>query len=158
MERRSINQRKQALEMPIETGKGKETVSPLEPPEGAHELGFQLQNSHFRLGALEPCNRVNVCCFKPAAEIAVICYSSLEKNNTLALLFFSRSVVSDCHPHELQPARLFCLWDSPGKNTGVACHFPTQGIFPTQESNICLLHWQVSSLLTEPPGKPHYDC
>ena len=21
-------------------------------------------------------------------------------------------------------------WDSPGKNTGVGCHFPLQGIFP----------------------------
>ena len=26
-------------------------------------------------------------------------------------------------PHGLQPARLLCPWDSPGKNTGVGCHF-----------------------------------
>ena len=26
-------------------------------------------------------------------------------------------------PHEWQPARLLCPWDSPGKNTGVGCHF-----------------------------------
>ena len=26
-------------------------------------------------------------------------------------------------PHGLQPARLLCQWDSPGKNTGVGCHF-----------------------------------
>ena len=33
------------------------------------------------------------------------------------------SVVSDSlRPHELQPARLLCPWDSPGKNTGVSCH------------------------------------
>ena len=25
-------------------------------------------------------------------------------------------------PHELQPARLLCLWDSPGKSIGVGCH------------------------------------
>lgn len=54
MERRAINQRIQALETPTETGQGKETGSLLEYPEGAHELGFQLQNSHFRLGTLEP--------------------------------------------------------------------------------------------------------
>ena len=30
-------------------------------------------------------------------------------------------------------------WDSPGKNTGVSCHLFLQGIFPTQESNPCLL-------------------
>ena len=36
--------------------------------------------------------------------------------------------------------RLLCPWDSPGKNTGVGCHFLLQGIFPTQESNPCLLY------------------
>ena len=29
--------------------------------------------------------------------------------------------------HGLQPARLLCPWDSPGKNTGVGCHFLLQG-------------------------------
>ena len=41
--------------------------------------------------------------------------------------------------------RLLCPWDSPGKNTGVGCHFLLQGIFLTQVSNLsllCLLHWQ----------------
>ena len=28
----------------------------------------------------------------------------------------------------------------PGKNTGVCCHFLFQGIFPTQGSNLGLLH------------------
>jgi len=36
--------------------------------------------------------------------------------------------------------------DSPGKNTGVGCHFLLQGIFPTQELNPHFLHWQVDSL------------
>ena len=31
-------------------------------------------------------------------------------------------------------------WDSPGKNTGVGCHFLLHGIFPTQGSNSSLLH------------------
>ena len=31
-------------------------------------------------------------------------------------------------------ARLLCPWDSPGKNTGVSCHFLLQGLFPTQGS------------------------
>ena len=34
----------------------------------------------------------------------------------------------------------------PGKNTGVGCHFLLQGIFPTQGSNLRLLHWQADSL------------
>ena len=35
-------------------------------------------------------------------------------------------------PHQWQPNRLPHPWDSPGKNTGVGCHFLLQGIFPTQ--------------------------
>ena len=45
-------------------------------------------------------------------------------------------------PHGLQPTRLFCPWDFPGKDTGVGCHFLLQGIFPTQGSNPGLLHWR----------------
>ena len=52
-----------------------------------------------------------------------------------------RPVVSDSLlPHGLQLTRLLCLWDSPGKNTGVVCYFILQGIFPTQEQNLHLLH------------------
>jgi len=36
---------------------------------------------------------------------------------------WSRSVVSDSSwPHELQPTRLLCPWDFPGKSTRVGCH------------------------------------
>ena len=31
-------------------------------------------------------------------------------------------------------------WNFPGKNTGAGCHFLLQGIFPTQGSNLGLLH------------------
>ena len=57
----------------------------------------------------------------------------------------------------LQPTRLLCPWDSPGKNTKVGRHALLQGILPTQGSNLpllYLLHWQVDSLLSAPPGKP----
>ena len=40
--------------------------------------------------------------------------------------------------HELQPPRLLCPWNSPGKSTGVGCHFLLQRIFPTQRLNLCL--------------------
>ena len=39
-----------------------------------------------------------------------------------------------CNPMDCSP-RLLCPWDSPGKNTGVGCHFLLQGIFPTQGLN-----------------------
>ena len=52
--------------------------------------------------------------------------------------------------HGLQPARLLCSWDSPGKNTRVGCHVLLQGIFLTQGWNLGLLHcWP--TLHSEPP-------
>ena len=46
------------------------------------------------------------------------------------------SVVSDSlQPQGLKPALFLCLWNFPGKNTGVGCHFLHQGIFPTQGLN-----------------------
>ena len=42
--------------------------------------------------------------------------------------------------HGRQPTRLLCPWDSPGKKTGVGGHSFLQGILPTQESNLGLLH------------------
>ena len=45
----------------------------------------------------------------------------------LLLLLLSRSVVSDSvPPQRRQPTRLPHPWDSPGKNTGVGCHFLLQ--------------------------------
>ena len=54
-------------------------------------------------------------------------------------------VSSSTWPHGLQPATWPCLWDFPGKNTGVGCHFLLQGIFPTRGSNLGFLYWQVDS-------------
>ena len=40
------------------------------------------------------------------------------------------------------------------KNTGVGCHFLPQGIFPTQGSNLSLLHWQANSSPLSQQGSP----
>ena len=50
-------------------------------------------------------------------------------------------------------ARLFCTWNSPGKNTGVDCHALLQGIFLTQRNNQCLLHCR-QILYQESPSRP----
>ena len=51
------------------------------------------------------------------------------------------SVVFDSfQPHGLWPARLLCPWASPSQNTGVSCHSLLQEMFPTQASNLDLLH------------------
>ena len=57
------------------------------------------------------------------------------------------SVVSDCvRPHRRQPTRLPHPWDSPGKNTGVGCHFLLQCMKVKSESEVA----QSCSTLSEP--------
>ena len=68
---------------------------------------------------------------------------------------FSRA--DSLRPYGMQPVRLLCPLDSPGKSTGVGCHALLQGICPTQGlimHLLCLLHWQAGSLPLVPPGKP----
>ena len=50
-------------------------------------------------------------------------------------------------------ARLLCPWDSPGKNTGVGCHFLLQGIFLIRRLNLHLLQL-LHCRWAAPPGTP----
>ena len=55
----------------------------------------------------------------------------------LIFLLLSCSVVSDSvRPHRWQPTRLPHPWDSPGKNTGVGCHFLLQCMKVKSESEV----------------------
>ena len=48
--------------------------------------------------------------------------------------------MSDCvQPHRRQPTRLPHPWDSPGKNTGVGCHFLLQCMKVKSESEVAQL-------------------
>ena len=63
------------------------------------------------------------------------------------------SVVSDSlRPYGLEPARLLCPWDSPGKNTGVRSYSLLQKIFPTQQLNPSPLHCRQILYRLEPSG------
>ena len=42
-------------------------------------------------------------------------------------------------PHRRKPTRLLCPWDSPGKNTGVRCHFLFQCMKVKSESEVAQL-------------------
>ena len=60
------------------------------------------------------------------------------QGNPIPILLFTedrgkRNVTLIPSPY-LFKSRLLCPWNSPGKNTGVACHSLPQGIFPTQGS------------------------
>ena len=75
----------------------------------------------------------------------------------MLLLLLSRFSMSDSvQPHRQQPTRLPCLRDSPGKNTGVGCHFLLQRIKVKNESEAA----QSWPTLSDPidcslPGSPH---
>ena len=57
-------------------------------------------------------------------------------------------------PHGLQPARLLCPWDFPGKNTGVGCHFLLQETFPKPGVEPESPALAGGFFTTAPPGKP----
>ena len=67
--------------------------------------------------------------FSPTTNILMLghlcVFGSLYIFDTYAYVYVSCSVMSDFCEHG----------DSPGKNTGVGCHFLLQGIFTTQGSN-----------------------
>ena len=70
----------------------------------------------------------------PERKILSLRYGCLGSFYGVCML--SHSVQSNSlQSHRWQPPRLLCPWNSPGKNTGVGCHFQLQGIFLTQESN-----------------------
>ena len=64
------------------------------------------------------------------------------------------SVMSDSlQSYGLQPTRLLCPWNSPGRNTGVGCCALLQGLFSTQVLNP--LSYPAGRFFTlESSGKP----
>ena len=72
-----------------------------------------------------------VACWAHNTDILFLCYKTQ--------LLFSYSLMSNlATPQTIQPTRLLCPWNFPGKITGVGCHFLLQRIFLTQGSNMCL--------------------
>ena len=69
----------------------------------------------------------------------------------------SHSGVSDyLQPYGLLPARIFCPWDSPGKNTGVGCHSLSPGNLSNQGIEPGSPALQADSLPSEPPGNKFF--
>ena len=55
-------------------------------------------------------------------------------------------------PHRRQPTRLHCPWDSPGKNTGVGCHFLLQCVKVKSLSHVQLLATLWTAAHQAPPS------
>ena len=78
-------------------------------------------------------------------DLQVILTDIIQMYNVLSCPFetysVSCSIVSNSlQSHGLEPTRLLCPRNSPGKNTGVGCHALLQRIFPTQGWHPGLLH------------------
>ena len=95
-------------------------------------------------------------CHKQVSQNSKVAESLALKSEMYLYAYSVASVVSNSL-ETLQLSRLLCPRDSPGKNARVCGHALPQGIFPTQESNLHLLHllhWQAGSLPLAPLGKP----
>ena len=62
--------------------------------------------------------------------------SQKEKHQYSMLLLSRFSHVNSVRPHRRQPVRFHRPWDSPGKNTGVGCHFLLQSMKVKSESEV----------------------
>ena len=79
--------------------------------------------------------------FLPVEVTAELCTELSALYSTfLLVIYFTHAaaarLLQSCltlRPHRWQPTRLLCPWDSPGKNTGVGCHFLLQ-----------CMHWMLS--------------
>ena len=61
-------------------------------------------------------------------------------------------------PHRRQPTRLLCPWDSPGKNTGVGCHFLLQCVKVKSESEVTQLYPTLCDPMDcSPPGSSVHE-
>ena len=62
--------------------------------------------------------------------------------STLLKVLVAQSCPTRCDPMDFSLPGSFVHVDSPGKNTGVGCHFLLRGIFQSQELIPCLLHFR----------------
>ena len=60
------------------------------------------------------------------------------ENSAMHACSVTQSCPTLCDP--MEPARLLCLWNFPGKNAGVGCHFLLQELNLIQGLNPHLLH------------------
>ena len=87
-----------------------------------------------------------VCLCKLACSQILESFISIR--DLLPHFLLSHSVMSDSvRPHNRQPTRLLHPWDSPGKNTGVGCHFLLQCMKVKSESEVTQSYPSLSDLM-----------
>ena len=95
-------------------------------------------------------------CIRSEGAAYIIYTSGTHQRQNLSLLAAAAatSVVSDSmRPHRRQPTRLPHPWDSPGKNTGVGCHFLLQWVKVKSENEVAQSYPTLSDPIDcSPPG------
>ena len=84
------------------------------------------------------CEIYSYCCIICALKVPKITSGFMESSafNSCCCCCVASVVSDSVWPHRRQPTRLPHPWDSPGKNTGVGCHFLPQCIKVKSESEV----------------------
>ena len=94
-----------------------------------HQLTWQQRFEHASVTALPDCGGDSTCSGQAQPHG--------QQNQHPCCYCLATSVVSDSvRPHRRQPTRLPRPWDSPGKNTGVGCHFLLQCMKVKSQSEV----------------------
>ena len=67
------------------------------------------------------------------------------ESQLLLLLSLQSCPTDSVRSHRWQPTRLPCPWDSPGKNTGMGCHFLLQCMKVKSESEVAKSFWLLAT-------------
>ena len=124
----------------------------------ANQIACWLVNPRIRPGILEwgvcvcggVCAHMRVCVRARMCVRACMCVWRV-----CACMYVCVSVrapTQSLQPHGLEPGRLLCPWNAPGKNPGAGRHFLLRGILDprTEPASLHFLHWQADS----PPLAP----
>ena len=104
-----------------------------------HSIEHQLPQLESSSGACfqEPGLRsLWVKCLHAALCFYLVCESQNHLAAAAAAAKSLQSCPTLCDPTDGSPLRLLCPWDSPGKNTGVGCHFLLQCMKVKSESEV----------------------
>ena len=74
--------------------------------------------------------------FRPVRQVSSLQAAACEYENGPAAAAKSHQLCPTLGPHRRKPTRLHRPWDSPGKNTGVGCHFLLQCMKVKSESEV----------------------
>ena len=120
----------------------------------------ELQHSRLPCSSLSPGVCSNSCslsdAIQPSHPLSLLSPLGLNLNRAAAAAAAShQSCLTLCHPIDGSPPRLHHPWDSPGKNTGVGCHFLLQCMKVKSESEVTQSCPTLSNPTDcSPPGNP----